>query len=81
MSSGFITHYHYDEVNGPGQLVTRHHNQKGNPFVVFCTNSECEHYIDDLKAFPHWSEDCRAVAGSRFLRCPVCLENVIRPKD
>lgn len=80
-NTGFVTHYEYDPVNGPGQFVTRRYNQRGNPFVVFCTNLECIHFIEDLKAIPHWSEDCLEMSGTRFLRCPVCKEKVVRPKD
>lgn len=76
-----ITHYEYDRVNGLGQMCTKKHNEKGNPFVVFCTNELCAHYVENPNAFPHWSEDCSLEAGSRFLRCPKCDKPVVRPND
>ncbi|MCA9792784.1 MAG: hypothetical protein KC910_13350 [Candidatus Eremiobacteraeota bacterium] len=77
----FITHYEYDQVNGRGQFVTRTHNEAGNPFVVFCTNELCAHYYERPSAFPHWSEDCLLLPGSRYLLCPVCQTKVVRPGD
>ena len=72
-----IRHFERDPVNGLGQMVTRQYNLAGNPFPVFCTNKECEHYFDRPTALPHWSEDCQEHLG--VLRCPVCERPVIRP--
>lgn len=73
-----LTHYELDPTNGPGQMVTRPLNRKGDPFVVFCSNENCSHYIDGQYAFPHWSEDCSELLG--VLRCPQCKAPVLRPK-
>ncbi|MGE0492444.1 MAG: hypothetical protein AB7S38_24735 [Vulcanimicrobiota bacterium] len=72
-----LTHYEVDPVNGPGQMVTRPYNLSGNPFAVFCSSSECEHYFDRPAALPHWSEDCQEYLG--VLRCPACGEPVVKP--
>ena len=72
-----ITHYERDPVNGPGQYVTRPLNLAGNPFAVFCTSKECEHYFDRPGAIPHWSEDCSEELG--VLRCPDCGKPVVKP--
>lgn len=72
-----VTHYERDPVNGPGQYVTRPYNLEGNPFAVFCTNAECEHFGGRPGALPHWSEDCQEFLG--VLRCPVCQSPVVRP--
>lgn len=72
-----LTHYEVDPVNGPGQMVTRPYNLSGNPFAVFCSNSECDHYFDRPAALPHWSEDCQEYLG--VLRCPACGEPVVKP--
>lgn len=73
-----LTHYEVDPVNGPGQMVTRPYNLAGNPFAVFCSNKECEHFIDRPSALPWWSEDCSEYLG--VLRCPACGSPVIRPR-
>ena len=73
-----FTHYMLDPTNGPGQMVTRAHNRDGNPFAVFCSNKDCEHYIEREAALPHWSEDCSENLG--VLRCPACRSPVLRPK-
>lgn len=62
-----------------GQYVTRKLNLAGNPFVVFCTNEFCEHYIEGEHSLPHWSEDCPEKLG--VLRCPVCGAPVVRPNS
>lgn len=72
-----LTEYLLDPMNGPGQLVNRQFNKEGNPFVVFCTNEECEHYTERPMAIPHWSEDCPEDLG--LLRCPACKAPVRRP--
>lgn len=72
-----ITHYERDPVNGLGQYVTRQQNLQGNPFVVFCTSSDCEHYHERPAALPHWSDECEEYLG--VLRCPACNAPVIRP--
>lgn len=73
-----LTHYEVDPVNGPGQMVSRPHNLAGNPFVVFCSDKDCEHYWDRPSAIPHWSEDCGEELG--VLRCPACGRPVVRPQ-
>ena len=73
-----VTHYEIDPTNGPGQMVTRPLNKQGEPFVVFCSNENCAHFIDGEHAFPHWSEDCRELLG--VYRCPVCNSPVLRPR-
>ena len=73
-----MTHYEVDPTNGAGQLVTRAHNLKGDPFVVFCSNEQCAHHLDAEYAFPHWSEDCSELLG--VLRCPACRAPVMRPR-
>ncbi len=73
-----VTHYERDPVNGPGQMVTRPYNLKGEPFIVFCSNNECEHYWDRPGAIPHWSEDCKEYLG--VLRCPACGRPVVKPR-
>lgn len=60
-----------------GKYVTRRLNLAGNPFVVFCTNEHCLHYIEGEGAIPHWSEDCPEKLG--VLRCPECGAPVVRP--
>ena len=69
------------ERRGPGiptgQYLTRHHDLAGNPFVVFCTNEHCMHYLEGESALPHWSEDCPENLG--VLRCPECGAPVVRP--
>ena len=60
-----------------GKYVTKKYNLAGHPFVVFCTNSECFHYIEREGALPHWSEDCPEKLG--VLRCPECGAPVVRP--
>jgi len=72
-----VTHYIMDPMNGPGQMCNRQYNREGNPFVVFCSNEECEHFGDRPTAIPHWSEDCQEFLG--VLRCPVCKSPVVRP--
>lgn len=73
-----LTHYEMDPTNGPGQMVTRPYNLKGDPFVVFCSNSDCSHFYEAEGAFPFWSEDCSELLG--VLRCPTCKAPVIRPQ-
>ena len=60
-----------------GKYVTRKYNLRGHPFVVFCTNEHCSHYIEAPMALPHWSEDCPENLG--VLRCPECGAPVVRP--
>ena len=72
-----LTHYILDPTNGPGQMVSRAYNREGNPFVVFCSHPDCEHFVDRPAALPHWSEDCKENLG--VLRCPVCGHPVVRP--
>lgn len=60
-----------------GVYLTRHHDARGNPFVVFCTNEGCRHWLEGESALPHWSEDCPEHLG--FLRCPECGAPVVRP--
>lgn len=72
-----VTHYERDPVNGLGQYVTRPVNLQGNPFVVFCTDKECEHFFERVGALPHWSDECSEFLG--VLRCPACGKPVIRP--
>lgn len=73
--------YERQELSGSGipadKYITRTHNLAGHPFVVFCTNSECMHFIDGEGALPHWSEDCPERLG--VLRCPACGAPVVRP--
>ena len=73
-----ITHYHQDPTNGPGQMVTRPYNLAGDPFVVFCTNKDCSHYIEADGAIPWWSEDLSDHLG--VLRCRKCQAPVVRPR-
>jgi len=73
-----VTHYEIDPTNGPGQMVTRPYNLNGDPFVVFCSSSQCAHYVEGEFAFPHWSEDCAEWLG--VLRCPACKAPVVRPQ-
>lgn len=72
-----VTHYERDPANGLGQYVTLPTNLQGNPFVVFCTNKECEHFVGREGSLPHWSDECPEFLG--VLRCPVCEVPVIRP--
>lgn len=72
-----LTHYILDPMNGPGQMCNRQYNKEGNPFVVFCSNFNCEHYHERPTALPHWSEDCHEDLG--VLRCPKCKAPVVRP--
>lgn len=73
-----VRHFERDPVNGPGMMVTRPLNLLGNPFVVFCSNKECETFIDNPYAIPFWSEDCKEDLG--VLRCPNCQSPVLKPK-
>ncbi|MCR5661303.1 MAG: hypothetical protein K6G50_04120 [bacterium] len=61
-----------------GKYITRRYNLAGNPFVVFCTNEFCPHWINAEGALPHWSEDCPENLG--VLRCPECGAPVVRPE-
>lgn len=72
-----LTEYIIDPTNGPGQMVSRPFNLEGNPFVVFCSDIECEHNIERPGAIPFWSEDCKEYLG--VLRCPKCGKPVVRP--
>ena len=60
-----------------GKYVTRKYNLAGHPFVVFCSNENCAHFIDGEMALPHWSEDCPEKLG--VLRCPECGAPVVHP--
>jgi hypothetical protein len=73
-----FTHYMLDPTNGPGQMVSRPYNHDGNPFAVFCSNKDCENFIDRDGALPHWSEDCSEYLG--VLRCPTCKAPVLKPR-
>jgi len=72
-----LTEYIIEPTNGLGQMVSRPYNRQGNPFVVFCSNADCEHHVEGEFALPHWSEDCSEHLG--VLRCPRCQAPVIRP--
>ena len=75
-----LVHHIIEPTNGPGQLVSRPYNREGNPFIVFCSHKDCEHYWERPLALPFWSEDCRENLG--VLRCLVCGHPVIRqPRD
>jgi hypothetical protein len=73
-----VTHYEMEPTNGPGQMVSRPYNLKGDPFVVFCSSQACAHFYEAEFAFPHWSEDCSELLG--VLRCPACKAPVVRPR-
>ena len=72
-----LTEYIMDPTNGRGQMVSRNYNREGNPFVVFCSHKDCEHFHERPTALPHWSEDCKEFLG--VYRCPACNHPVIRP--
>ncbi|GMU52719.1 MAG: hypothetical protein AMXMBFR33_18650 [Candidatus Xenobia bacterium] len=62
-----------------GKFVYHHFDDEDYPFVVFCSEKSCVHWVGNPEAFPHWSEDLPVKLG--LLRCTVCGAPVLRARD
>ena len=60
-------------------MIYSRYDSQGNPFGVFCSNSECPFNQHHPDAHPVWTDDCPDPNG--YLICPRCGSPMKMPEE